>query len=128
MKTSRALAAHENPGTNPTMPPASPVVMDVLPWPDGYGFTGGDSWWRHLVGLSERDRLDSLIGLALLDSKICEQLVNKRDPSLLSTFGLSGQMQDWLKNVQANTLKELAQRIAAAPLSRCFDDAYPEVG
>ncbi len=126
MITSLTPSKHETPGTATL--PANPVVMDVLPWPTGYGFTGGDTWWRHLFHQSERERLDNLIGLALLDPEICERLVNKRDPSLLSTFGLSKQMQDWLKSLNASTLKELAQLIVAAAGSRCFDDAYSEVG
>ena len=43
------------------------VVMDVLPWPSGYGFNGGDAWWQHTLSQSERERLDDLLGLALLD-------------------------------------------------------------
>ena len=86
-------------------------VMDVLPWPRGYGFTGGDTWWRHVLSQSERERLDNLIGLALLDGKVCQQLVAKRDPSLLSSFGLSQQTQDWLTGIKASTLKDFAQAI-----------------
>jgi hypothetical protein len=97
--------------------------MDVLPWPSGYGFTGGDTWWRNVVSQSERERLDNLIGLALLDNEVCDQLVSKRDSTLLSVFGLSKQTQDWLKSLQAGTLKELAQLIVAATKPHHFEAA-----
>ncbi len=124
MKTRRASPKSDiNPGTVSAPRRTPPVVMDVLPWPSGYGFTGGDSWWRHVFSQSERERLDNLIGLALLDNQVCEQLVTKRDPTLLSVFGLSKQTQDWLKSLQAGTLKELAQLIVAATKPRHYDAA-----
>jgi hypothetical protein len=92
----------------------TPVVMDVLPWPSGYGFTGGDIWWQHTLSQSERDRLDSLLGLALLDKNVCEQLVVERDPSLLAAFNLSKDTQRWLTNIKASTLKDLAKAVLAA--------------
>ena len=93
---------------------STPVVMDVLPWPNGYGFTGGDVWWQHTLSQSERERLDDLLGLALLDKNVCEQLVVKRDPSLLGAFDLSEDTQRWLAGIKASTLKELAQAVLAA--------------
>jgi hypothetical protein len=92
----------------------SSIVMDVLPWPNGYGFSGGDAWWQHTLNQSERDRLDDLLGLALLDNKVCEQLVVKRDVSLLAAFNLSEDTQRWLKGIKANTLKEFAQAVLTA--------------
>lgn len=99
---------------NRTSIPTTPVVMDVLPWPSGYGFNGADAWWQHTLNQSERERLDDLLGLALLDNNFCEQLVVKRDPSLLRTFDLSEDTQQWLVGIQASTLKEFAQAIVAA--------------
>lgn len=99
---------------NRTTPSTTPIVMDVLPWPSGYGFNGADAWWQHTLKQSERERLDDLLGLALLDNTICEQLVVKRDPSLLRTFDLSEDTQRWLVGIQASTLKEFAQAIVAA--------------
>ena len=92
----------------------APVVMDVLPWPRGYGFAGGDVWWQHTLSQSERDRLDNLLGLALLDKNVCEQLVVERDPSLLDAFDLSKDTQRWLTNIKASTLKDLAKAVLAA--------------
>jgi hypothetical protein len=99
---------------NRTMTLNTPVVMDVLPWPSGHGFTGGDVWWQHTLSQSERDRLDNLLGLALLDKNVCEQLVIERDPSLLAAFDLSKDTQRWLTNIKASTLKELAKAVLAA--------------
>lgn len=103
--------------TPQTMTPQ--IVMDVK----GYGFSGGDNWWCYVLSHSEHERLDNLIGLALLDSKICEQLVVRRDPGLLSSFGLSEQTQTWLRDVKATTLKDLAQAIVAATKPSYFDAA-----
>lgn len=105
---------------------AAPVVMDVLPWPKGYGFAGGDTWWRHVLSQSERERLDNLIGLALLDNKVCDQLVTKRDPTLLSAFGLSDQTQTWLSTIKADTLKDLAEAIVTATKPPGPDASIPE--
>ncbi len=93
-----------------------PVVMDVLPWPNGYGFRGGEVWWQYVLSQSERERMDDLLGLALLDKDICEELVVKRDVSLLAAFGLSEDTQEWFIHIKASTLKELAQGILAASL------------
>ncbi len=90
------------------------AVMDVLPWPDGYGFRGADAWWQSVLSQNERERLDDLLGLALLDKDLCEQLVLKRDTSLLAAFGLSENTQQWFSRIKASTLKELAQAILAA--------------
>ncbi|MHB8628027.1 MAG: hypothetical protein ACYDEO_17705 [Aggregatilineales bacterium] len=90
------------------------VVMDVLPWPNGCGFSGGDVWWQYTLSQSERERLDNLLGLALLDNKVCEQLVVKRDTSLLAAFDLSEETQRWLTRINASTLKEFAQAVLAA--------------
>jgi hypothetical protein len=114
MRTKQASPeSRTNPGTVPAPHHTSPVVMDVLPWPSGYGFTGGDTWWQYVSNQTERERLDNLVGLALLDNKACEQLVTKRDPFLLSAFGLSEQTQNWLRGIKASTLRDLAQAIVA---------------
>ncbi len=91
----------------------APLVMDVLPWPHGHGFTGADTWWEYVLNQEEKLRLDHLMGVALLDEDVCDRLVNKRDHSLLTAFGLSEETQNWLETVQANSLIELAQAIVA---------------
>ena len=124
MTTTRAsLESAHNP-RNTSAPRHNPqLVMDVLPSAKGYGFSGGDAWWHYVLSHSERERLDNLIGLALLDTKICEQLVVKRDTALLSAFGLSEQTQTWLRDVKATTLKDLAQAIVAITKRSTFDAA-----
>lgn len=89
-------------------------VMDIFPWPNGYGFAGGDSWWHRVLSQSDFERLDDLIGLALLDSNLRERLVVQRDRSLLSSFGLSEHVQDWLLSIKASTLKDFAEAILSA--------------
>jgi len=91
-------------------------VMDVSPWPQGNGFTGGKAWWDYVLSKGEKQRLDNLMGLALLDENIQVRLLKERDSSLLMAFGLSDETQHWLRGVKATSLVELAQAIIEAPI------------
>ncbi len=91
-----------------TQPSYRSSSSPALPWPSGPGFTGADAW-----GQSERDDLDNLLGLALLDQSVRYRLLVQRDPTLLDAFGLSEDTRRWLASVQASTLKEFAQAIVA---------------
>lgn len=94
--------------------PTVTEVMDVFPWPNGYGFAGSDSWWQRVLSQSDFERLDNLIGLALLDHNLCERLVVQRDRSLMSSFGLPEHVQNWLLSIKASTLKDFAEAIMSA--------------
>ena len=89
--------------------------MDVLPTPKGYGFSGGDAWWKYILSHSERERLDHLIGLALLDNTVCEQLVTKRDPAFAILFRIIRADTNVAARYPGNTLKDLSQAIMASP-------------
>jgi hypothetical protein len=65
------------------------------------------------MGKEEKRRLDNLMGMALLDERICKRLLNERDTSWLTSFGLSTETQSWLQTVEAQSLTELAQAIVA---------------
>jgi len=65
------------------------------------------------MGKEEKQRLDNLMGTALLDEAVRRRLVNERDVSLLTSFGLSTETQSWLRTVEAQSLTELAQAIVA---------------
>jgi hypothetical protein len=91
------------------------AVMDVLPWPQGHGFAGTGDWWDYVLSKDEQQRLNHLIGLALLDESVCEKLLVGRDDSLLNAFDLSAETQAWLRAIQAESLVELAQAILEAP-------------
>jgi hypothetical protein len=86
-------------------------VMDVLPFPNGRGFSGASAWWDYVMSKEERQRLDNLMGLALLDENVRDRLIHKRDESLLGAFGLSRETQNWLRAVNASSLTELAEAI-----------------
>jgi len=86
-------------------------VMDISPWPQGRGFEGGATWWQDVMNRDEKQRLDNLMGVALLDANVCDRLVNQRDTSLLTAFGLSQDTQSWLQDIRAHSLAELAQAI-----------------
>lgn len=105
--------------TNRKVPP----TMDVLPFPDGYGFQGAQEWWDSLRGQKERQRLDKLVGLALLDEGMCRRLVADRDPALMNAFGLSAETQSWLRSIQANNLTEFAQAVMAGPEGHYLEEA-----
>jgi hypothetical protein len=87
------------------------TVLDISPWPEGHGFEGNDEWWDHVMRQDEAHRLDKLMGAALLDPDIQDRLVNQRDASLFTAFGLSQKTQQWLCQIRAQTLIELAQAI-----------------
>jgi len=88
-------------------------VMDVLPWPQGQGFTGATAWWDYMLSKDESRRLDNLMGVALLDEQMSQRLVADRDDTLLASFGLSKETRAWLRNVPATSLVELAQAIVS---------------
>ncbi|MCC6803236.1 MAG: hypothetical protein IT319_10150 [Anaerolineae bacterium] len=75
-------------------------------------FTRTSIWRGFLLNTDEKRRIDRLMGSALLDDTLCDLLVNKRDASVMASFGLSLETQDWLQNIQAGSLEELAQEIA----------------
>jgi hypothetical protein len=68
----------------------------------------------HVLSKRERELLDNLIGEALMDTKLCDRLVTRRDPTLLSSIGLSEETQSWLMGIQASSLNDFAQAIVAA--------------
>ena len=69
-------------------------------------------WPGFLLNSDERHRIDRLMGSALLDESVCDLLVNKRDVSIMASFGLSLETQNWLRSINASSLEELAQEIA----------------
>lgn len=114
MKTKHALLQTPIRSTSVVTSHRTPSpVMDILPWPTGYGLTGREVWWNYVLSQDEQERLDNLLGLALLDKKICTLLVEKRDPALLTTFGLSEKTQTWLKGIEATNLRDLSRAIVA---------------
>jgi hypothetical protein len=93
--------------------------VDVSLWPDGRGFDSADAWWN-LMDRDEKQRLDNLMGIALLDTDVRDRLVNKRDKSLLTDFGLSQETQNWIREINATSLIELAQAIVSKVQSEAF--------
>ncbi|MEP7292138.1 MAG: hypothetical protein ABI835_10155 [Chloroflexota bacterium] len=75
-------------------------------------YTRSGIWRGFLLTADEKRGIDRLMGSALLDDSLRDQLVNKRDTSLMASFGLSRDTQNWLREIQASSLEELAQEIA----------------
>ena len=87
------------------------LITDISPWPSGRGFTGGAGWWQHVLSQDERKRLDNLVGIAMLDSEISNQLLAGKSDALFSAFGLSEETQQLLRSIQATNLVDYAQAI-----------------
>ncbi len=75
-------------------------------------YTRTGIWRGFLLTAEEKLGIDRLMGSALLDDGLRERLVSKRDISLMASFGLSRDTQNWLGSIEANSLEELAQEIA----------------
>jgi len=90
------------------------AVLDIAPWPNGHGFSGRNTFWEYVIRIDERQKLDHMLGIALLDPLFRDQLLNHRDDQLLQVFGLAQDTLDWLCTVQANTLPELARAVSSA--------------
>lgn len=61
----------------------------------------------------DKQILDEVIGMALLDTRVHEQLLNGGADELLLRLGLSLEMRDWLGNRRASSLEDLAKAILA---------------
>ncbi len=103
---------------NPSSSASSSLFPDILPSPTGYGFTGTDIAWQRPVSQSAREQLDSLMGLALLDKRICDRLLVQHDPALFDAFNLPDDTRRALSSIQASTLKEFAQALMAESTRR----------
>lgn len=75
-------------------------------------YTRTEIWRGFLLTADEKRGIDRMMGTALLDDSTRDLLVNKRDSSLMASFGLSRETQSWLRSIQATSLEELAQEIA----------------
>ncbi len=53
------------------------------------------------------------MGLALLDTSICDKLLNMRDDSLLNAFDLSAETKAWLRSIKAGSLAELVEAMVS---------------
>lgn len=90
------------------------AVMEVAPWAYEKRFSGSSLWWEYVLSRPERKRLESLLGLALLEPSICDRLLKDHDEALLNEFGLSEETKQWLKMLKADTLLDLAEAISTS--------------
>lgn len=75
-------------------------------------FSRSNVWRGFLLTSDEKRSIERLMGSALLDESLRDLLVNQRDTSLMASFGLSRDTQNWLQSIPASSLEELAQEIA----------------
>lgn len=88
-------------------PSTNPRVMDIFPWPDGHGFIGAQAWWQHLLTQDDEQKLDFLIGIALLSQEV-EVLLLARDKTLLTALQFSETTTAWLQEIIVTSIDELA--------------------
>ncbi len=69
-------------------------------------------WHGYFLTQEEQSNLDEMMGKALLDSKFCQRLLEKRDISLFAEFGFSTATKEWLCSIQASSLNEFAQAVS----------------
>ena len=78
-------------------------IIDIYPWSNGSGFSGGNEWWSYITRQSEIDKLDLLIMMAHLNETICRLLL-AHDKELLNRFHFSDCTLEQLSTIRANTL------------------------
>jgi hypothetical protein len=66
---------------------------------------------EHDTSAKERQALDNLMGMALLDEDVRQRLLHERADAWLAAFPLSEETRSWLLTIPASTLEELAQAI-----------------
>lgn len=96
----------------------STAVIDIFPWQNGSGFANADTWWSYVLSQPEADRLDLLIGMALLSQEVCLLLLT-HDRELLELFEFAEDTTQLLLEIEAHTLDEFAQ---AFRLKRSAED------
>lgn len=70
----------------------------------------GQGYHNMSLKLEERQKLDRLFGVALVDNRTCDRLL-RFDDALLNEFNLCGDTQAWLRTFRAGSLNELAEAI-----------------
>jgi len=73
------------------------------------------TWWAAVLNKSERQRLELLISLALVDPSVRRLLVVYRDPKLLTLFRFSEETRTWLCCLDVLTLEDFTDIIAVEP-------------
>jgi hypothetical protein len=82
--------------------------MDIVPFPGGQGFAGGDDWWEYVLTLDQVSRIDILMTMALVSEEICHALLS-HDQLLLNVFEFCPETLDLLKEIKVDTLEKYAQ-------------------
>ena len=109
--------SHINTPTSVIADLRAPEFLGIQPRSVGQRPNGDNRWCSNVLSQNERDALDYLVGLALLNTAICERLIVKHDCGLLAAFGLSENAKNWVLGIEAQTLKDFAQAIVAATRS-----------
>ena len=85
----------------------------VLTWSGGHGSMRGRKGERgYVLSAEARERLDTLLGAALVDADVRRRLLDDHDESLLADFAIPEETRVWLRGLNAASLTELAQAVA----------------
>ena len=68
---------------------------------------------RYRPNREEMKQIDTMLGVALLDTQVARRLVFHRDDSFLATFGLGENLRHWLMGIEAASLEDLVHAILA---------------
>ena len=61
----------------------------------------------------EREKLDRLVGAAMLDSAVYKRLISEQDSALFDEYELSRASRDLICTIDASSLTELAEAIVS---------------
>jgi hypothetical protein len=77
------------------------------------------------ISNEDMQRLNQLMGLALLEPAVSDLFLRYRDERLMTEFGITFAVREWLKQVRATTLVELAQAIVKQREKNAFVIGIP---
>ena len=69
--------------------------------------------WRRALSAEDKRQIDTLMGVAILDSEIRRRLIDERDEMLFDDFHLSEHAKQILRESSASTLPDLAQAVVS---------------
>jgi hypothetical protein len=84
-------------------------VSAARPWSSARSDRGKDAY---TLTDDDRERLDALLGAALVDAEVRQRLLSGQCASLMADFAIPEETQVWLRGIKTASLTELAQAIA----------------
>jgi len=89
-------------------------VVDLFTWSNGLGFRNAEDWWEYVANHKEQEKVELIMVMALLDTNYCKRLL-QHDITLFQQVALSESTVQWLKELHAESIEELAECFLAMP-------------